>query len=129
MKHDEYSLQFQAITDEQGIGASPNLTPRYMFVVHVDSESLQSVVKGSLQPANSDNDSVGYVNLVDSLWEPDFPLQCPGDAEFVDDRHENEDTGNMRVCLKGLHPSVYSLLSDRSAYYIFYKQPSGVFVW
>jgi hypothetical protein len=67
VKLDHQSRRLQAITEEQGDGASPNLTPRYMFVIHVDAESLQSVVDHAPQPPKPDNDGIGYVNFVDSL--------------------------------------------------------------
>lgn len=99
-----------------------------MFVIHVDTESLQSVVKQAPQPPEPDDDGIGYVNLVDSLWEPHPPIQYPEDAEFEVDGNEDEDVGYMRVCLEGLHPMVYSLLRGRSAYYTFYKPSPEVLV-
>jgi hypothetical protein len=128
VKQDDQSHRLQTIKEEQGDGASPILTSRYMFAIHVDAASLHSVVMKAPPPGKPDNGGIGYVNLVDSLWDPNLPLQCPEDAEFEDDEHEDGDIGYMRVCLDGLHPAVYSLLSDRSNYYVFYKPPPEVLV-
>jgi hypothetical protein len=121
----------QTLNEKQGDGASPNLTPRYMFVIQEAAESLQSVVEHAPQPAKPDNDGIGYVNFVDSLWEVHPPLQCPEDADFDDDddEREDEDIGHMRVCLDGLQSRIYSLVSDRSTYYVFHKSPPEVFIW
>jgi hypothetical protein len=128
VKQDDPSHRLHTITEEQGDGASPILTSRYVFAIHVDAESLHSVVMEAPSPGKPDNGGIGYVNLVDSLWDPNPPLQCPEDAEFEHDEHEDGDIGYMRVCIDGLHPAVYSLLSDRSNHYVFYKSPPEVLV-
>jgi hypothetical protein len=130
IKLDDQSQRTQAIKKEQGDGASSHLTPRYMFVIHVDAESLQSVVEDTPQPPKPDNDGIGYVNFVDRLWKLHPPIQCPEDADFDDgDEREWEDMGHMRFCLEGLHPRIYSLVSDRSTYYIFHKSQPEVSIW
>jgi hypothetical protein len=129
VKLDDQSQRLQAIIEGQSDGTSSNFTLRYMFVTHVDAESLQSIADHAPQPPKPDNDGIGYVNFVDSLWELHPPLQYPENAAFDDDEWEDVDIAHMRVCLDGLHSRVYSLVSDRSSYYVVHKSPPEVFIW
>lgn len=116
----------RSILQEQGPDANPYPTARYTYPIHVDAEAMYSVVESAPQPPARDKDGVGYVNLINSYWRPqETSSQC---EEGFHEQDGNDDVGYMRVCLQGLHPRVYSLLSSADAYHVFYRPPPQVFI-
>lgn len=116
----------ESILGEQGGDANACPSARYIYPIHVDAEAMYSVVESAPQPPARDKDGIGYVNLINSYWRPQEPSsQC---EEEFHEKDGNDDVGYMRVCLQGLHPRVYSLLSNADAYHVFYRSPPEVFI-
>jgi hypothetical protein len=116
----------KSILREQGGDANVYPTARYTYPIHVDAEVMYSVVESAPQPPARDKDGIGYVNLINSYWRPqESSSQCD---EELHEQDGNDDVGYMRVCLQGLHPRVYSLLSNADAYHVFYRPPPKVFI-
>lgn len=116
----------KSILREQGGDANACPSARYIYPIHVDAEVMYSVVESAPQPSARDKDGIGYVNLINSYWRPQEPSpQCD---EELHEQDGNDDVGYMRVCLQGLHPRVYSLLSNADAYHVFYRSPPKVFI-
>lgn len=114
---------------------------RYKYCIHVDAESMQSVLNGP-PPAEPDLQGVSYVNLIraDQAWEAwemesiqDF---APGMKEDLRDEGELQiegrtsyDVGWMKVSVDGLVPDVYETLANDQMWDVFYVRPNeGVWI-
>jgi hypothetical protein len=101
--------------------------PRYKYCIHVDAESMQSVLDGP-SPTEPDLHSVSYVNLVraDDAWE----AWEKESAEVRDDREPelegrtSLDVGWMKVAVRGLVPEVYETLVNDYMWDVFYVRPN-----
>jgi hypothetical protein len=107
---------------------------RYNCFIHVDEEALQSVVAA---PGLNRYSEPGYVNLVNSLWEPmgdryydhgydpDDPLNEV--LEPIDGCVE-ENVGWMRVQLRlAFSAYLYVGAGDAESWYLSYRRPPEVF--
>lgn len=109
--------------------------------MHVDAAALDSVVNEAPQPPSPDLGGVGYVNVVNAEWEmPDretFDYDAsgldPGEDDPTDEGEEEFegcrlfDVGWMRVCVDGLLPRVWVLLSPgHSGWDVNYVRPPQI---
>jgi hypothetical protein len=107
--------------------------PRYKYCIHVDAESMQSVLDGP-SPTEPDLHGVSYVNLIraDHAWEAwaKEPAESRDESEPQD---ENEpelegrtslDVGWIKVAVKGLVPEVYETLVNDYMWDVFYVRPN-----
>jgi hypothetical protein len=101
--------------------------PRYKYCIHVDAESMQSVLDGP-PPTEPDFHGVGYVNLIraDDCWEE----RDKGPAEYHDEREPelggrtSFDVGWMKVPADRLVPEVYESLVDDFMWDCSYVRPN-----
>jgi hypothetical protein len=90
-------------------------SPRYTYCIHVDNNSLDSVVNKAPQPPAWDMNGTGYINLVDSMWPYPKGAEYPEDEEIEDlEDDEDDEVGWMRVCVDGLQPAAYANLQNRA---------------
>lgn len=112
-------------------------TPRYNFCIHVDADSLDSVVDRGPPPEVPDMNKISYVNLLDVNFKmPDlatFDWESEGMVKGVDDPTDDgeppvegrtlEDVGWMKLCVDGLAPEAYAELEPVHRWYEFYRRP------
>lgn len=110
--------------------------PRYKYCIHVDKESMLSVLNGP-SPTEPDLGGLSYVNLIraDDAWEA-WEQECNRNlaAGIGDDpRDEGEpelegrtsfDVGWMKISINGLVPDVYEMLVDDHMWDVFYVRPN-----
>ncbi|TKX25992.1 hypothetical protein C1H76_1839 [Elsinoe australis] len=104
------------------------LNPRYRFCVHVDEESLRSVLQ-YLDTRDSRVFEEGFVNLVQLEWIPE--LHDPELGEEEDEELELEglrlwDVGWLKTGLEYLYPSTYELLYADEAWELLYQRPPEI---
>lgn len=107
----------------EGEGRWQNGAPygsRYFAYVHVDKESLDSVLD-----ANPDDwrNRYGWVYLVDSEWSYDIPTSPQYSEEDIESILEDREEwpGYMRSTLLGLMPSTYEILENVSDWPIYVR--------
>jgi hypothetical protein len=107
----------------QSQGCATAVSGRYSCFIHVDKEALQEIVTWG--------PGLGYVNFVDSLWEP------MGDRYFEDGYEPEEDeilepvdgcaeenVGWMRVSVRMAFGAYFYLgAGDSEHWYLFYRRP------
>ena len=100
-------------------GQQHSVAPRYRYCVHVDNESLKSIVNDALQPPAPDFEPIGYVNIICA--------DCALDEDESEDEIEEctqNDVGWMKVPVDGLAPRTYSMLGESGRWEICYvRQP------
>lgn len=99
--------------------------PRFTYCIHVDAESLKSVVEDAPQPPAPDLEPVGYVNLIDADSTID---EGAGDEDGIEDSTQHDDVGWMKVAVDGLAPRTYSLLGESGGWEICYVPPPDIAV-
>lgn len=107
--------------------------PRYKYCVHVDAESMQSVLDGP-PPTEPDLHGVSHVNLIraDYAWEAgekesaklrdEGEPQDEGEPEL--EGRTSRDVGWMRVAVQGLVPEVHETLVNDMMWAVFYVRPN-----
>jgi hypothetical protein len=120
--------------------------PRYRYFVQVDEQALQSVLSApALDPSRK-----GFVNFVDSQWEPSSE-ELPGehgdededegegdDDENVDDESYDpiegcteENVGWMKIAAMMIDASFYDISSGFAygAWHVYYKRPPAMVLY
>lgn len=110
--------------------------PRYKYCIHVDADSMQSVLDGP-SPAEPELCGVGYVNLirVDQAWEAWEKESTQVPATEGRDNYQDEgepevegrtsfDVGWMKVSVDGLVPEIYEALVNDKMWDAFYVRPN-----
>lgn len=116
----------------QWIGGS---CPRYLFCLHVDANSLDSVINRAPQPPMDDMDCIGYVSLVEADWPVFVPegWAQPGDNEIPDDGEQPvegckaEEVGWTNMALDMLIPEYYVRLQNPHIFYVSYVRPPAIY--
>jgi len=129
-----------AVEEGRGGEAVLDENPRFNYCVHVDAESMRSV----LEPGDGDPDEEelgGYVNLVraDEGWSaPDFDkfdwsTHVPGPEDDPYDEGEEEiegsrlaDVGWMKVSVDELIPELYTTLTQNHLWDNYYLRPPEI---
>ncbi|KAI6881207.1 hypothetical protein KC360_g6759 [Hortaea werneckii] len=98
--------------------------PRYRHFIQVDEEALQSV----LSAPESDTYGGGYVDFVDSQWEPMGEEEDEDEDEYAscaEDRETEEDVGWMKIAADMISAHWYNTASGfkYGGWYTFYKRP------
>lgn len=117
------------------------LSPRYFFCVHVDTESLNSVLNAATPPPELGQQGLGWVNMVAADWPvPDDPWEdrvhaatlynLPEDPE--DEGGEPiegcrmENVGWMKVPAEDLAPTLYAIFQKPDLWDDYYTRPPAV---
>lgn len=137
---DACRTEFPADIDDSRLQCLLTENPRYNYCIHVDADSLDSVINKGPPPTEPDVRNISYVNLIraDDAWESlDFDrfewsrrkLE-PGQEEDPLDEREPEvegsrlsDVGWMKVSPDGLVPGVYDMLTRSAMWDVFYCRP------
>lgn len=100
------------------------ITPRQIFCVHVDAESLSTFANRKQKYVNGKplGWDYGYVNLVFADWGT-YPLD-PGEQEDEDDVLK---TNYMRVGTEFLLPSIYAYINSTEIWQFTYVQPPKIY--
>lgn len=91
---------------------------------------MESVINRAPQPPAWDRDSIGYVNVVDAIWEDNEWLD-DATGEVYDDGEEpiegctQECVGRKKVALDGLVPSSYALWKNPGSFRTYYMRPAA----
>lgn len=75
----------------------------FKYCIHVDAESIKSVVENAPQPPAPDLSPVGYVNLIVADWT----LDEDEDEDEIEGFTQRDDVGWMKVAVDGLAPRTY----------------------
>ena len=140
-KQYQHSRKLQQLSST-GVSTMLGLDSRYRYCLHVDAAALESVVNLAPKPPEPDLHGIGYVNLIDAMWEKPDPATYgykgnDFNSEGYDPTDEGEpeidgckmeDVGWMKVGVGGLLPAAYSLLQESGAYYAAYTRPPKVWV-
>lgn len=104
--------------------------PRYTFFIHVDKDSLESVVRRAPQPPADDMEGTGYVNMMDSKWVPssdeETEIDLDGNVVTIGEGEEEQDW--QRVAIWGLIPGIYMALLGGDLWYAEFEKPPHVWV-
>lgn len=107
------------------------LAARYQFCLHVDRDSLESIVTRAPQPPNIDRDAIGYVNVIDAIWEDNERFD-DATGEDLDDGEEpiegctQEYVGWMKLHFDLLIPSQYAHFTNPNSFRIGYRRPPAI---
>lgn len=113
--------------DDQPGGKNSSLSSfarRFNYCVHIDAESLKSVVENAPQPPAPDLKPVGYLNLIKADWTADIKDGEDG----IEGSTQNDDMGWMKVAVDGLAPRGYSLLGENDGWEMCYVPPPEIAV-
>ncbi|MCJ1224048.1 hypothetical protein MMC12_000691 [Toensbergia leucococca] len=109
------------IVTNTAAGRKERLAPRYNYCVHVDKESLESVIKYAPQPPDADLAPIGYVNIISANWT----FEEDEDEDEIEGCTQN-DVGWMKAPVDGLAPGFYSMLGESGGWEICYVRPPGI---
>jgi hypothetical protein len=125
------SEQPRAQDDTQSLESLMFGVPRYNYFVQVDDEALQSV----LAAPKRDLSGKGFVNFVDSRWEPMDkehygPIEQGGELDAVDGC-EQENVGWMKIASLMIDAGWYDAAFNFPGvgWYVYYLRPPGVVIY
>ncbi|RWA12799.1 hypothetical protein EKO27_g2301 [Xylaria grammica] len=138
---EQYRIDSQPVRPD-GLDTMLGMTPRYTYCIHVDAESLRSVIHDGPQPPDHDLHGVGWVALIDSHWQmpnPEtFDFEGNGlDPETDDPTDEGEvpvegcrlyEVGWMRMGTQSIGVPAYAFLQRPGLFYAAYQRPPDVWV-
>lgn len=106
------------------------IAARYQFCIHVDRDSLESIVMRVPQPPNRDRDAIGYVNVIDAIFEDhsqsDDEEEDAADLEEPIEGCTQEYVGWMKLHFDLVIPQQYAVFKNPSCFEIGYKRPPAV---
>lgn len=137
---DACRTEFPADMDASRLQCLLAENPRYNYCIHVDADSLDSVINRGPPPTEPDMENISYVNLIraDDAWEAlDFDRCDWSRRKLVPDQEEDpfdegepevegsrlSDVGWMKVSPDGLVPGVYDILTRSAMWDVFYCRP------